>query len=85
MSKPPELWIPPFTSLTAMTRAPHSCMMRAVWDTFQNGTKPAFEGEHYRFKLMSPFFDSGPIDTAPPKIALARITPYAEVSAPYPG
>lgn len=51
-------------------------MMRAVWDTFQNGTKPAFEGEHYQFKLMSPFFDSGPIETAPPKIGLAGVGPY---------
>ena len=51
-------------------------MMRAVWDTFQNHTKPAFEGEHYRFTLMSPFFDTGPIDTAPPKIGLAAVGPY---------
>lgn len=51
-------------------------MMRAIWDTFQNGTKPAFEGGHYQFKLMSPFFDAGPIEAAPPKVALAGVGPF---------
>jgi probable F420-dependent oxidoreductase len=51
-------------------------LMRAVWDTFQNGTKPDFRGEHYTFTLMSPFFDSGPISVPPPKIALAGVGPY---------
>jgi probable F420-dependent oxidoreductase len=35
--------------------------MRAIWDTWQNGTKLAFRGDFYRFDLMTPFFDPGPI------------------------
>jgi probable F420-dependent oxidoreductase len=36
--------------------------LRAIWDCWQNGTKLAFEGRHYRFDLMTPFFDPGPIE-----------------------
>jgi len=35
--------------------------LRAIWDTWQNGTKLAFKGQHYRFDLMTPFFNPGPI------------------------
>lgn len=35
--------------------------LRAIFDAFQNGATPRFEGEHYRFTLLSPFFDPGPI------------------------
>ena len=36
--------------------------LRAIWDTWQNGTKLAFKGQHYRFDLMTPFFNPGPIE-----------------------
>ena len=42
--------------------------LRAIWDCWQNGSKPRFEGEHYRFTLMTPFFNPGPI--AHPKIPI---------------
>jgi probable F420-dependent oxidoreductase len=35
--------------------------LRAIWDTFQNGAKPAYEGRFYRFTLISDFFNPGPI------------------------
>ena len=35
--------------------------LRAIWDCWQNGTKLAFKGEFYRFDLMTPFFNPGPI------------------------
>ncbi|HXH82232.1 MAG TPA: TIGR03617 family F420-dependent LLM class oxidoreductase [Candidatus Tectomicrobia bacterium] len=35
--------------------------LRAIWDCWQNGTKLAFKGRHYRFDLMTPFFNPGPI------------------------
>jgi probable F420-dependent oxidoreductase len=35
--------------------------MRAIWDTFQNGTRPRYEGPFYRFKLINPFFNPGPM------------------------
>jgi probable F420-dependent oxidoreductase len=30
--------------------------MRAIWSTWQNGTPLRYEGEHYKFTLMTPFF-----------------------------
>ena len=40
--------------------------MRAIWDSWQEGTKPRFEGKHYRYTYTTPFFNPGPI--AHPKI-----------------
>ena len=37
-------------------------MVRAIWDNWQNGTRPSFRGQHYEFTLMSPFFNPGPIE-----------------------
>jgi probable F420-dependent oxidoreductase len=36
--------------------------LRAIWDCWQNGTTLAFKGQHYRFDLMTPFFNPGPIE-----------------------
>ena len=36
--------------------------IRAAWDSFQNGTRPRFEGKYYNFTLMTPFFSGGPIE-----------------------
>ncbi len=35
--------------------------LRAIWDSWQNGTKPAFVGTHYRYTYMTPFFNPGPL------------------------
>jgi probable F420-dependent oxidoreductase len=43
--------------------------LRAIWDSWQHGTKPAFEGTHYRYTYTTPFFNPGPI--AQPKIPVA--------------
>jgi probable F420-dependent oxidoreductase len=37
-------------------------VIRALWDSWQNGTKLNFRGEHYRITLMSPFFNPGAIE-----------------------
>lgn len=50
--------------------------MKAMWDCFQNGTRPEFEGEHYRFTLMNPFFNPGPIDHPKVPIQIAAVNPY---------
>lgn len=49
--------------------------VRAIWDTFQNGSKPAYEGPFYQFKLMNPFFQSGPIDHPDIPVYLAGVNP----------
>jgi probable F420-dependent oxidoreductase len=36
--------------------------IRALWDTWQNGTKLNFRGHYYKLTLMSPFFNPGPIE-----------------------
>jgi probable F420-dependent oxidoreductase len=36
--------------------------LRTIWDCWQNGTKLAFKGQFYRFDLMTPFFNPGPIE-----------------------
>jgi len=40
--------------------------LRAIWGCWQKGTPLKFEGEFYKFDLMTPFFNPGPI--AHPKI-----------------
>ncbi len=39
--------------------------IRALWDTWQNGTKLNFRGEYYKLTLMSPFFNPGPLALTP--------------------
>jgi probable F420-dependent oxidoreductase len=50
--------------------------IRAIWDCWQSGTKPRFEGEHYRFTLMTPFFSAGPISHPNVPIWIAGVNPY---------
>jgi len=50
--------------------------IRAIWDTWQNGTPLQFRGEFYRHTLMTPFFvpDASDLgDFGPPKIFLAGV------------
>ncbi|GMU40399.1 MAG: LLM class F420-dependent oxidoreductase [Chloroflexota bacterium] len=51
-------------------------MVRAVWDSWQNGTKPNFESEHYQYKLTSPFFNPGPIEHPNIPIVIAAVNPF---------
>ena len=49
--------------------------LRAIFACWQDGIPLAFEGEHYRFTKMQPFFNPGPLDSGVPKIHLAAIGP----------
>jgi len=49
--------------------------LRAIFDRWQNGTPLAFEGEHYRFDRMQPFFDPGPLDQPLITIHLGGVGP----------
>jgi probable F420-dependent oxidoreductase len=51
-------------------------MVRAIWDCWQNGTKPAFKGEHYEFTLMSPVFNPGPIEHPHIPIYISAVNTY---------
>ncbi len=50
--------------------------VRAVWDTWQNGTALNFRGDYYSLTLMSPFFDPGPINHPHVPIYIAGVGPY---------
>ena len=47
--------------------------LRAIWDTFQTGARPAYEGRFYRFTLISDFFNPGPIEHPQIPISLAGV------------
>ena len=50
--------------------------IRAIWDCFQNGTELDFEGEFFKFNLMTPMFNPGPIPFAPPPIYVGAVNPW---------
>jgi len=64
-------WTPPGPRLREMIQ-----LIRHVWDVWQNGTKPGFDGAHYRFSLMTPFFSPGPIEWPRIPIYIAAVNPY---------
>jgi probable F420-dependent oxidoreductase len=47
--------------------------MRAIWDTWNNGTKLSFRGDFYTHTLMTPFFDPGPNPHGTPGVFLAAV------------
>ncbi len=49
--------------------------IRAIWDTWNNGTKLSFRGDFYTHTLMTPFFDPGPNPEGPPKVFIAAVGP----------
>jgi probable F420-dependent oxidoreductase len=56
--------------------------MRAIFDTWQNGTKLDFRGEFYTHTLMTPMFNPGPLPSGPPKVVLAAVgTVMTDVAA----
>jgi probable F420-dependent oxidoreductase len=51
-------------------------MIHAIWDCWQNGARPNFEGKFYNFTLMTPFFNPGPIQYPRPAIYIAGVNAY---------
>ena len=51
-------------------------MIHAIWDCWQNGTRPSFQGQFYAFTLMTPFFNAGPIPYPRPPIYIAGVNEY---------
>jgi probable F420-dependent oxidoreductase len=47
--------------------------MRAIWDSWNNGTRLSFRGDFYTHTLMTPFFDPGPNPHGTPKVFLAAV------------
>jgi len=49
--------------------------LRAIWASWQDGSRVQFEGEFYRHTLSAPLFDPGPNPFGPPKVLLAAVGP----------
>lgn len=49
--------------------------LRAIWDSWQQGTKPAFVGAHYRYTYTTPFFNPGPIERPRIPVAISAVNP----------
>ncbi|MGH7787615.1 MAG: TIGR03617 family F420-dependent LLM class oxidoreductase [Candidatus Binatia bacterium] len=49
--------------------------LRAIWDSWQNGAKPSFTGEHYRYTFTTPFFNPGPIEHPRIPVAVSAVNP----------
>jgi probable F420-dependent oxidoreductase len=64
-------WAPPGPRLRDYIQC-----MRAIWDSWQNGTKPDYEGEYYQYKLTSPFFNPGPIEHPDIKVIISAVNPF---------
>jgi probable F420-dependent oxidoreductase len=47
--------------------------MRAIWDSWQNGTKLDHRGDFYQHTLMTPFFNPGPSEYGAPGVFLAAV------------
>ena len=63
-------WTPPAPRMREYVQ-----VLRAIWRCWKTGEKPGFEGEHYRFTLMTPNFTPDPIDAPPPAVMIAAVGP----------
>ena len=64
-------WEPPGPRLREVVLA-----LRAIWRCWQEGKPLDFRGESYRFDLMTPFFNPGPIAHPHIPIYIAAVNPY---------
>ena len=49
--------------------------LRAIFTAWETGGKLAFQGEHYKFSLMTPEFSPGPVGLPMPPIMIAAVGP----------
>lgn len=63
-------WSPPAPRMREYLGA-----VRAIWRTWPDGERLSFEGEHYRFSLMTPNFTPEPMDASPPPIKISAVGP----------
>lgn len=64
-------WAPPGPRLRD-----YVACMRAIWDSWQNGTKPNYEGEYYHYKLTSYMFNPGPIEHPRIPVIISAVNPF---------
>jgi probable F420-dependent oxidoreductase len=64
-------WEPPGPRLREVIQA-----LRAIWESWQNATPLNFRGKSYRFDLMTPFFNPGPIEHPHIPVYMAAVNPW---------
>ena len=50
--------------------------LRSIWETWDSGQRLAFDGDFYRFSLMTPFFSPGPGKHPHPRVFNAAVNAY---------
>lgn len=63
-------WVKPVARMREYVQS-----LRAIFASFQEGLPLRFEGEHYQFTKMQPFFNPGPIDHPEIPIYLGAVGP----------
>ncbi len=67
----------PWTAAPGPRLREYLLCLRAIFASFQDGKRPTyFEGKHYQFTLMPPFFNPGPIPHPHVPIYIAAVNPY---------
>ncbi len=55
--------------------------LRAIWTSWQEGTRLDFRGDFYTHTLMTPMFDPGPLASGPPRVLVAGVGPRMVAAA----
>ena len=63
-------WTPPAPRMREYVQ-----VLRAIWACWAAGKKPGYEGQHYRFTLMTPNFTPPKIASPPPAVMIAAVGP----------
>jgi probable F420-dependent oxidoreductase len=50
--------------------------LKAIWSAWETGERLNFQGKHYQFTLMTPFFSPGPGEFPPPSVFTAAVNAY---------
>ena len=50
--------------------------LKAIWSAWETGERLNYEGKHYQFTLMTPFFSPGPGEFPPPPVFAAAVNAY---------
>ena len=64
-------WVSPGPRLREYVQA-----LRAIWKAWETGERLRYEGKHYQFTLMTPFFSPGPGAFPPPPVFTAAVNAY---------
>ena len=64
-------WEPPGPRLREYVES-----LRHIWDCWDNGSRLDYQGRHYQFSLMTPFFNPGPSAYAVPQVFTGAVNGY---------